>query len=77
MLVVGKQGHMELYKGVLGLSSVGGDPAKAKQWLDSSKNPFNTGNFGMGSNTGSSNVILTNIAQINAGINDAKTQGVQ
>ena len=75
--MMGKQGQMELYKGVLGLSSVGGDPAKAKQWLDSSKNPFNTGNFGMGSNTGSSNVILTNIAQINAGINDAKTQGVQ
>jgi methyl-accepting chemotaxis protein len=70
------QGQMALYGGVMGLASVGGDPAKAHAWLNKNS-PFNTGNFTFPTNQGSSNVVLTNIAQINAGINDAKTQGVQ
>jgi|15BtaG_2_1085339.scaffolds.fasta_scaffold01130_6 TP901 family phage tail tape measure protein len=76
--MMGTQGQSELFKGVLGLPSVGGDPAKAKQWLDSSKNPFNAGGFNafnFPTNQGSSNVVLTNIAQINAGLKDAKMQG--
>lgn len=74
------QGQSELFKGVLGLPSVGGDPNKAHAWLNSGKNPFNAGGFNafnFPTNQGSSNVVLTNIAQINAGINDAKMQGSQ
>ena len=74
--MMGQQGQMALFGAVMGLPSVGGDPAKAHAWLNQNS-PFNTGNFNFPTNQGSSNVVLTNIAQINAGINDAKTQGVQ
>ena len=70
------QGQSELFKGVLGLPSVGGDPNKAIDWLNQNS-PFNTGNFNFPTNQGSSNVVLTNIAQINAGIKDKKMEGSQ
>ena len=74
------EGQMELWKGVMGLPSVGGDPAKAHAWLNSSKNPFNAGGwnaFNFPTTSGSSNVVLTNLAQINAGLKEAKVQGSQ
>ena len=78
--MMGKQGQMALYGGVLQLPSVGGDHSKAMAWLNSSKNPFNAGGFNafnFPTNQGSSNVVLTNLAEINAGIKEAKIQGSQ
>ena len=78
--MMGKQGQMALYGGFLQLHSVGGDHSKAMAWLNSSKNPFNAGGFNafnFPTNQGSSNVVLTNLAEINAGIKEAKIQGSQ